>query len=199
MFGTLITLGLGLFGYGSLIMDSVRVDESKEEAIKEGLPYYWGADNKMHSIETGEICMPVMADPSHNYHHTLEGVRTHRVYYDYTLAKAKELNEEAKKKGQKFYWKEYTSIQQSGGRPTWMAFDPIVGLPYKKEVKYASGWQCVDGGYIKPTQENRLIKKYYKEPKPGEVIFFPEYDHSETVYGDEIKAWDYGCAPVYYK
>ena len=33
MFGTLISIGLGLFGYGSLVMDSVKVDESKERQL----------------------------------------------------------------------------------------------------------------------------------------------------------------------
>lgn len=203
MLGTLITLGLGMFGLGSAIVDSANEESSKRDAESSGLPYYWDRKNRQRSIKTGEICTYSASDSRHHGHTVLRGVNTGRVYYDYTLEKAKQLNEEAKRKGQKFYWKEYPNVHPHHcvnapyGASAWYAFDPEVGLPYTRKISFGSGWDCVNGRMV-PRNKPSLKITYYKEPRPGEKRDSLEYDHSRTVYGDEIKLYNYGCFPTGY-
>lgn len=194
MFGTLITLGLGAYLFGSAVADSSKTMENKNEACRGGEPYYVDSKFKKRSTQTNEILTENFESSNHNGHHVLIGVNSKRVYHDYTTEAHKKANDKLREEGKRFYWKEYNGVHGPGEnassrKPSYWAYDPEKGSAYQLEFNMYRMINHSDKRYIKRyIKPNNMLYPYMEQNKNLPCEYMTD---------EEAEPWSYGCRPSF--
>lgn len=160
MIGTLISLGLGCYALGKVAEENTIAMNNKREAFSRGLPVYKDARGKYWATSTGEQCMFYACSPRHHGHDVIYGMKTGRVYKDYTQEKMDEQNREFERQGKPFRLKEYTDVldtsqKRVSWKSTWWLYDLEKNLPYRIKM------------YYNPLDPEHRFTKSYLRPEHG--------------------------------
>ena len=184
MVGTFILCGIGLFAFGSSVINTYGNGDKRREALNNKQKYYWDNANRMKAVDNNEPCMDVGCDLRFNGHHILAGCETNRIIHDYTLETKDRENAKAKADGKKYEWREYpgwygNGISKSEKKSCFRPYDSEKGLPYKLE--YRMDVITCKGSYI---------KTYFKLPADCCGIS-AEISHTEQLTKAEALPWMY--------
>lgn len=139
-----------LFGGGAAMYDlfskTSMTEKLKKEGINNGKKTYTDFNNPRNvrrSVQTNEICTFQI-----NYgHRQMVGVKTHKVYQDFTQEKLDAKNAELRRAGKKFYYKDFTQWTLNG-HALRMRVETATGKPYEIAC-------------IKTKEGRKYTKRYY--------------------------------------
>ena len=160
-----IFAAIGFIGYSivSACNEGGRLTDAMDEAREKGSYYYYDPKGKQRSLTNRE---PIFLTHDHRNHRVDMGVKTKRIYADFTQQKADKANEKLKEQGKKWRWVDY-------GKNDYRAFDPI-------RCRYFNAVKSADG---------KSITLFYYFPDD----FVEKIDPITFRGEEEVKAWEVPC------
>ena len=136
MLDILIMLGLGAYVLGDTCVGMSKTTESRREAQARGKKIYMDNKHRFRSVDTNEIC--TRSQGLYGWHDGWYGYNTKHLYEDYSQTQADELNEEVRKAGKKYHYREYSALNHVAEHSVWYPVDNETGRPF--EVRAYLKW-----------------------------------------------------------